>query len=104
MTKQKIVGISNREDYIELILDKNEDYYNFLFDLLRNLNIKIPDIQDYMGNNPKIMEETDSSMVYGEKSNKIFEVIGCNKIFLYIQTELRENLTTFIQDNCEFIK
>lgn len=104
MEKQKIVGISNREDYVELILEKQEPYYTFLFKLLETLGIKIPDIQDYMGNDPKIMEEKDSSMTYGEKKNQIFQVIGCDKIFLYIQTESREKLTTFIQDNCEFIK
>ena len=104
MEKQKIIGISNRDDYVELILEKQELYYTFLFKLLEILGIKIPDTQDYMGNDPKIIEEKDSSMTYGEKRNKIFEVIGCDKIFLFIQTESREKLTAFIQENGEFIK
>jgi hypothetical protein len=104
MEKQKIKGISNRDDYVKLILKKEETYYPFLFKLLKKLNIEIPDIQDYMGNDPNILEEKDSSMVYGEGLNKIYEVIGCDDIFLFIHTELRKELTNFIQENSEFIQ
>jgi len=104
MEKQKIVGISNREDYVELILKKDKTYYPFLFNLLKKLNIEIPDIQDYMGNELNILEERDSSMIFGKNSNKIYEVIGHEKIFLFVQTELREELAKFIQKNCKFIK
>lgn len=102
--KQKVVGISNSDDYVQLILKKEETYYPFLFSLLKELHIAIPDIQDYMGKDPNIIEEKDSSIVYGEKSNNIYEVIGCDQIFLFIHTELREQLSEFIQENCEFIK
>lgn len=104
MEKQKIVGISNRDDYVKLILKKQETYYPFLFSLLRILKIKIPDIQDYMGNDPNILEEKDSSIVYGGRTNNIYEVIGCDEIFLFIHTKSRDKLTTFIQENCEFNK
>ncbi len=104
MMQQKIFGISNNDDYLELILKKDTNYYQFLFDLLKEIKIPIPDLQDYRGNDPKPLEIIDSSMTYGTKSNKIFQVIGKDRIFLFIQTELRDKLTTFIQENCEFIK
>ena len=104
MAKQKIIGISNREEYVNLTLKKEKTYYPFLFSLLRLLNIKIPDIQDYMGNDPNILEEKDSSITYGEKPDIIYEVIGCDQIFLFIHTESREKLSEFIQENCEFTK
>ncbi len=103
MQKQIITAISNRDKAICYTIEKNESYFRFLFLLLKDFNLKIPDIYDGSGNLPDI-NQNDTYTFYGNKDIDIVEVFGKDRIFLIIETDLRDRLTKFMETNCEFQK
>ena len=104
MKKPKVTAISNREDYFCITTEKDSNHYPFLFSLLKHFGEKIPDIQDYMGRDPDITKEEDSYSFYGEKNISIIHVIGKDKVFLFMKTDRREELSQFILDNANIAK
>ena len=104
MEKQKILAISNREKYICYKLEKNKSYYDFLFSLLKEFNIKIPDLYDDGGKLPDVLKEEDSHSYYENSNVDIIEIIGHKTIFLIVYTDLRDKLNKFIEKNCEFVQ
>lgn len=105
MEKQKILAISNKEDYICYTLDKNKFYYDFLIDMLKEFNVKkIPDFYDETGQLPDPITEIDSTFSWEDDSINIYHVIGYKKIFLFVKTKLQDKLNKFIESNCEFVK
>lgn len=104
MEKQKILAISNRESYICYKLEKTTSYYNFLFLLLKEFKVKIPDLYDEFGKLPDILKEEDSHSHYGDDNVEIIEIIGHKFIFLIVRTNLRYKLNKFMEENSEFFK
>ena len=104
MEKQKIIGISNRDDYICYNLEKKSSYNEFLFALLKEFNVDIPDLYDDNGKLPDILKEEDSHSDYEGNDIKIIEIIGHKSIFLIIFTDLRDKLNKFMERHSEFIK
>ena len=103
MEKQKIIGISNREEYICYTLDKNEFYYAFLTNLLKEFDVKhIPDFYDDAGKLSNPISEFDSMFYWDDNSISIIHVIGYERIFLFVKTNLRDKLNKFMENNCEF--
>ena len=104
MEPQTIHSISNRETSICYVLEKQSSYYDFLFNLLREFNVRLPDLRGDSGKLPDIMEETDLLMYYENDDIDITEVIGSKKIFLIIKTNLKDKLIKFMEQNCIFHK
>ena len=104
MKKIELTGISNREDFFCLTISKSDLYYPFLFKLLKHFDEEIPDIQNEKGNSPNILDEEDTYTFYGKNNLNIIEVIGKNKIFLFIITDLRDKLSDFIQKNSKYLR
>lgn len=101
---KKTLGINKRKECVRLIWRKEKTYYPFLFKLLSLLEIRKPDFQDEKGNNPDIMEKYDKSYFYTGESDTVYEVVRYEKIFLFIHTDLRDELGEFVLENCEFVK
>ncbi len=104
MEKQKILAISNREKYICYKLEKKSSYYDFLFVLLKEFNVKIPDLYDNYGKLPDVLKEEDSHSNYEGNDIEIIEIVGHKSIFLIISTDLKDKLNKFMESNCEFIQ
>ena len=105
MEKQKILAISNKEDYICYTLDKNKFYYDFLINTLKEFNVKqIPDFYDETGKLPNPISEVDTTFSWEDDSISINHVIGYKKIFLFVKTKSRDKLNRFMELNCEFNK
>ena len=104
MKKPKVTAISNRDDYLCITTEKDSNHYPFLFSLLKHFGEKIPDIQDYMGRDPDITKEEDFYAFYGKKNISIIKVVGHKKIFLFMKTDRRVELSQFILDNTEFVE
>ena len=104
MEKQKILAISNRESYICYKIEKKTSYYDFLFLLLKEFKVKIPDLYDEFGKLPDILKEEDYHSHYGDDNIEIIEIIGHRSIFLIVRTNLRDKLNKFMELNCEFDK
>lgn len=105
MVKQTIYAISNREKFVCYTLGKDAAYYDFLFSLLKTLNINIPDLYDGMtGKLPDINKEKDECSFYESNDSEVIEVIGAEKIFLIVYTKNKDKLLKFIEKNTEFIK
>lgn len=104
MEKQKILAISNREKYICYKLEKKSSYYDFLFTLLKEFNVNIPDLYDDYGKLPDVLKEEDSHSNYEGNDIEIIEIIGHKSIFLIISTDLKDKLNKFIESNSEFVQ
>lgn len=104
MEKQKILAISHRENYICYKLEKKSSYYDFLFSLLKEFNIKVPDLYDDNGKLPDVMIQEDDCSYDGNDDINIIEVFGHKCIFLIISTDLQDKLNKFIEKNCVFSK
>lgn len=104
MTKQKTLGIDNAENYLRLTLRKEKTFIPFLRDLLEVLDIEYHRIEDYMGNPRNILETEDKSFVWSSENSSVYEIIGNQKIFLFIHTDKREKLKDFILEYCDFVK
>lgn len=104
MEKQKILSISNTDDYICYVLEKDSSFYKFLSSLLDYFGIDIPDFYEPSGELEDASRELDTQIYYVGKNIKILEVIGYKKIFLFFFTKERKKLKKFMEENCEFIK
>ncbi len=104
MEKQKILAISHKEDYICYKLEKRKSYYDFLFSLLKEFKIKIPDLYDETGKLPDILKEEDTHSYYNSDTLEVIEIIGHKSIFLIFKTRPHEKLTKFMEENCEFLE
>jgi len=108
MTSQKIEGISNKKDYVCFTLKKDKTYNPFIKGLLKELNIQYHQTQDELGNVTNAEEVTDTYTSYGDEGNRLIEVSGNEKIFLFSltpsNTEIRDKVTKYILENTEFVK
>ena len=95
----QITAISNREEQICYKIKKSSEFYAFLFDLLKEFNEKLPDIQDEKGNSPDIFKEVDTYSFQKGESIGITQVTGKEHVFLIIKTKQREKLNEFIKNN-----
>ena len=90
----------------KLSIYKNRLYYNFLFDLLREFNQKIPCLEDNYGKFPDIFKEKDRVVSYktDPKKIKIEEYIGDKKILLYVYSKSMRKLINFFSKRIELNK
>ncbi len=104
MEKQKILAISNKEEYICYTLEKTKSYYDFLCPLLKEFNIKIPDFYEADGEIVDILKVEDSHVSYNNGDVYITQITGHKAIFLIFHTNLRAKLRKFMEEHCEFIQ
>ena len=103
--KQVICGISHRERVICFEMKKSTTYLAFLFALLGELKMRIPNLYNgQTGELPNMMNIRDSHAHYEEGKNEITQVVGSERIFLMIRTPHKKRIRDFMESHCLFNK
>lgn len=100
--KQEILGVSNHSKFISIQISKQKNFYSFLFSLLKEFSIEIPDLYDSSGNLPNIFDVVDSGAYYSNKNNLVHVIIGWDSVFLIIETDKKTKIIDFLKKNTNF--
>ncbi|MBN2368484.1 hypothetical protein JXC34_05690 [Candidatus Woesearchaeota archaeon] len=99
-----IVGISNREEFICYTFEKNKLYYKILPQILKKINIVVPDFYEPSGKLTDATKITDSYSYYSNTKSKILEVIGEKRIMLFFFSIDKLKLNSLIDKIAEYKK
>ena len=84
-------------------LKKSEDYFEFLFGILKIRDIPVPDIYDAKGKKETIFERENTCIVYESSKGDIIEITSKDFIFLII-LHIDDKIKEYILNTAEFIK
>ncbi len=101
---QQISSISNKDEFITYTFIKKQSFFQFLFNLLKEFDISIPDYYGIDGKLPGINTWIDNYSFYSNEKTQIHTIFGQKKITLIIYPSNRKKLSEFVDKYARFIK
>ena len=99
--KMIIYSVKNWKNHACYKFKKSDDYFKFLFGLLKIRNAKIPDIYNADGKEESIFERVNTCIVYESDEGDIIEITSKEFVFLII-LNIDESIRKYIQKNSKF--
>lgn len=101
---QQISSVSNKDEFIRYTFVKKQSFFQFLFNLLKEFDISIPDYYGIDGDLPDINTWIDNYSFYSNEKTSIHAIYGYKKITLIIYPSNKEKLSKFVNQHTYFIK